>query len=109
MSDVLLVPLRSDPVFDTFIPSKMFDFLACKKPIILGVNGEARSMLETNGGGLYAEAESISSYKEAILTLKSDQALRKRMAEKGHEWVNAHYTRKAQTEELEKIIQDCVR
>ncbi len=33
-ADIVLVPLRDIPVFDTFIPSKMFEILACERPII---------------------------------------------------------------------------
>jgi glycosyltransferase involved in cell wall biosynthesis len=108
LSDVLLVPLRADPVFETFIPSKMFDFLACRRPIILGVDGEARRMLETRGGGLYAEPEDLESYRRAILTLRDDPALREREAAAGHAWVTAGYTRAAQARRLDAILRDCV-
>ncbi len=107
-SDVLLVPLRNDPVFRTFIPSKMFDCLACRKPIILGVDGEAREMLETRGGGLFAIPEDLASYRDAVLRLRADPALRERMAQEGYAWVIAGYTRKAQAEALERILADAV-
>ena len=107
MSDVLLVPLRADPVFDTFIPSKMFDCLACGRPIILGVDGEARRMLESRGGGLFARPEDLASYREAILALRADPALRERMAAQGHAWVTAEYTRAAQAGRLEAILREC--
>lgn len=107
MSDVLLVPLRNDPVFDIFIPSKIFDFLSCKKPIILGVNGEARALLEKRGGGLYARAEDLESYRQVVLTLRDNPAMRERMANQGHAWVTADYTRESQAKELERILLAC--
>lgn len=108
ISDVLFVPLKNDPVFDTFIPSKMFDFLACKKPIILGVDGEARSMLESRGGGLFARPEDAASYRDAILKLKNDPQFRQETADRGYGWVTAEYTRKTQTEQLEQHICQCL-
>jgi glycosyltransferase involved in cell wall biosynthesis len=108
LSDVLLVPLRADPVFDAFIPSKMFDFLACRKPIILGVDGEARRMLESRGGGLFARPEDRESYRRAILTLRADPELRAREAAAGYAWVTAEYTRAAQARRLETVLRECV-
>ena len=42
--DIGLVPLRNIPLFKTFIPSKMFEMLAMKKPIVASVEGEAASI-----------------------------------------------------------------
>src|SRR6185295_14441826 len=41
LADVGLVPLRNVPLFTTFIPSKMFELLACGLPIVGPVAGEA--------------------------------------------------------------------
>ena len=107
MSDVLLVPLRADPVFDTFIPSKMFDYLACRRPVILGVDGEARRMLEGRGGGLFARPEDLESYRAAVLALRADPALRAKMAAEGYAWVTAGYTRAAQAQRLDALLRAC--
>ena len=42
-SDVCVVPLRQLPLFGTFIPSKMFEIMACAVPVIGAVEGEARA------------------------------------------------------------------
>ena len=107
-SDVLLVPLKDDPVLKTFIPSKLFDSLACRKPVILGVDGEARRILEEKGGGLYAEPENIASYRKAIVTLKNDPALRDEMGATGYKWVLEGYTRRAQARQTEDAIRACL-
>ena len=41
-SDICLVPLRDEPVFETAIPSKMLEFMAGSRPVILAVRGQAR-------------------------------------------------------------------
>ncbi|MCS3831195.1 glycosyltransferase involved in cell wall biosynthesis [Salinibacter ruber] len=43
-SDALLVPLADDPIFQKFIPSKLFDSMASGRPVLLSVDGEAREM-----------------------------------------------------------------
>jgi glycosyltransferase involved in cell wall biosynthesis len=58
-SDLLLVTLRRDPIFASFVPSTLFDCLACAPPVLLAVPGEARELLAESGGGLYAEPEDL--------------------------------------------------
>jgi len=43
--DCLLVTLRDLPVFETVIPSKIFEFLAQERPVILAAKGEIRRMI----------------------------------------------------------------
>ena len=41
-ADVCLVPLRDVPLFEAFVPSKLFEVLAAGRPVIGAVRGEAR-------------------------------------------------------------------
>lgn len=43
--DVSLVLLRNTPLFETVIPSKIFEAMALAKPIVLGVRGESRDIV----------------------------------------------------------------
>ena len=104
MSDILLVPLRNDGVFQTFIPSKMFDFMACAKPILLSVPGEAKAILEKAEAGLFVEPESPEAMAEAILRLGEDQELRRRMGESGRKFVLERFTREKQAVQLHEIL-----
>ena len=49
-SDVCLVTLKKADVFKTVIPSKMLEFMACGRPVVLAVDGQARQLLEDAGG-----------------------------------------------------------
>lgn len=49
-ADVLVVLLRDIPLFETFIPSKMFEFLASGTPVVGALAGEAAAILEQAGG-----------------------------------------------------------
>ena len=48
-ADICLVPLRKVPLFATFIPSKMFEYLAAGKAVIGSVAGEAAQILAEAG------------------------------------------------------------
>jgi colanic acid biosynthesis glycosyl transferase WcaI len=54
-SDVCLVLLKKAEVFKTVIPTKMLEFMSCARPVILGVDGQARNILEEARGGLVIE------------------------------------------------------
>ena len=47
----VLVPLRKSELFKTVIPSKIFESAAMHKPILLGVQGEAKKLVEQYGAG----------------------------------------------------------
>ena len=104
-ADALLVPLRRDPIFDTFIPSKLFDFLACARPVILMVGGEAREVLEAAGGGMFVEPGDAPGLADAVLRLaQSDPQERVAMGARGRTYVLAHFTRQAQGQRLVELL-----
>ena len=48
-ADICLVPLRDVPLFSSFIPSKMFEYLAAGKPVVGALAGEAAQILREAG------------------------------------------------------------
>ena len=104
ISNVLLVSLKQDPVFDTFIPSKMFDFMACGKPILLSVDGEARRIFEEAEAGIYVEPENFYDLSDAILKLYNNPELCKQYGENGHNYVIRNFNRTIQSEKLERVF-----
>lgn len=110
MSDALLVPLSRDPVFDTFIPSKLYDFLACARPVILMVSGEAREVIEASGGGISVAPEDAAGLAKAVLELM-DKSVEERqeMGARGRAYVLAHYTREAHAQRLLTLLRALVR
>ncbi|HPU08071.1 MAG TPA: glycosyltransferase family 4 protein, partial [Thermogutta sp.] len=57
-ADACLVHLRKTELFETVIPSKIFEMMAMGKPIIMGVRGEALRIVEESGAGVAMEPES---------------------------------------------------
>ena len=108
-ADVCLVPLRDVPIFDTFVPSKMFEIMAAARPIVASVRGEARSILERAGAALFAAPEDTDGIADAIATLQADAALRARLAASGREFVVAHYDRQALARRYLVLLERMVR
>jgi len=70
-ADVLLVHLKRDELFEVTIPSKIQAYLKCGKPILVGVLGDARNMIEGNGAGISFLPEDVESLKSAVKKMLS--------------------------------------
>lgn len=75
LQDLALVNLRRDPLFTTVIPSKIFETSAMHIPIMLGVDGEARSLVEKYGAGLFYEPEDKEDFLAKLNRLILDREL----------------------------------
>ncbi|MFK8038843.1 MAG: glycosyltransferase family 4 protein [Crocinitomicaceae bacterium] len=92
--DISLVPLRKLDLFKGAIPSKIFEILAMEKPILLGVDGEARELfIETGNAGWYFEPENIDELEEKINDLLLDKSKIKQKGVNGREYVAKHFNR----------------
>ena len=76
--DVALINLKKSPLFKTVIPSKIFENAAMEKPILLGVDGESRQIIEDYSAGLFFEPENRIDFLEKLYLLKTNYDLYKK-------------------------------
>ena len=79
--DVALVPLRKDPAFTSVIPSKIFEAAAMGKPILLGVEGQAREIIDKYEAGVSFEPGNTEDFLDKVMLLHRDRALYARLSE----------------------------
>ena len=91
-ADICLVPLRDVPLFSSFIPSKMFEYLAAGKPVVGSVTGEAAQILREAGAWVVPPADS-EALADAIKALAADPRRRQAMGQKGRRYVERHFDR----------------
>jgi glycosyltransferase involved in cell wall biosynthesis len=107
-SDICLVLLKKAPVFRTVIPTKMLEFMACGRPVILGVDGQARQVLEEAKGGIFIEPENHKALLEEVIHLYKDSAFRKTLGQNGRNYIVGHLSReqtaKIYTTVLENVV-----
>lgn len=92
-SDACMVLLRKYELFKTVIPSKIFETMAMERPIIHGVEGESKEIIEQAGCGICIEPENETALVDAVMALKNDAGLAREMAINGKAYVKAHYNR----------------
>jgi len=104
-ADICLVPLRKLPLFEGALPSKMYEIMASARPMILGVNGEARQLTEQEArAALYVEPENPSALVSAIHYLREHPDQAKVLGQRGRAFVEARFDRDQLSKELEARI-----
>jgi len=79
--------------FKTVIPTKMLEFMACGRPVILGVDGQARQVLEQAQAGIFVQPEDPEELSQAILRLYKDDNLRESLGANGRTYILNHLSR----------------
>jgi glycosyltransferase involved in cell wall biosynthesis len=89
-----IIPLKKLDLFKGAIPSKIFENLAMKKPILLGVDGEAKELFIDQGNcGLFFEPENYVDLKDKIVELLHRQDKVKELGDNGFNFVKENFNR----------------
>jgi glycosyltransferase involved in cell wall biosynthesis len=92
--DVALVPLKNLPLFQGAIPSKVFEALAMKKPLLLGVDGEARQhFIEKAQAGLFFLPENEEDLVRQIRQIVENPGKLIDMGNNARSYVSTHFNR----------------
>jgi len=108
ISDACTVLLRDANIFRTVIPTKMLEFMACGRPVILGVDGQAREVMERGKGGVYIPPADSEKLANVVTKLKEDEILRKNLGESGRDFILSKYTRKEKAKEYLNILSSLI-
>jgi len=93
-ADSCLIHLKKTALFQSVLPSKMFEAAAMERPIILGVEGSAAELVEDAQAGICIEPENANELVNAIIKLANDRELAQRYGLAGRRYVETHFDRK---------------
>ena len=94
MANALLVHLKNIYPFFYTIPSKIYEYMVTDRPIIYGLQGEAKAILDYTRTGISFVPEDISSFVNAVLEVKENYNLYKEKIEERKIYVLSQYSRK---------------
>jgi putative colanic acid biosynthesis glycosyltransferase WcaI len=103
-ADVCVSALLPEPYLEKIISVKLFEYLACEKPVVAAQSGESAHILEESGGGIAVAPGDGRALAEAILGLYRDPERRRKMAAAGREYVEAHYSRAVWADRLAQAL-----
>ncbi len=107
-SDVCLVLLRKADVFKTVIPTKMLEFMACGRPVILGVDGQARQLVDEAHAGIFVEPEDLNALVHAVTQLYHDEELRRTLGRNGRRYIVEHLSRRRTAELYRSVLEKAI-
>ena len=107
-SDVCLVLLKKADVFKTVIPTKMLEFMACSRPVILGVDGQARQVLHEAQAGIFIEPEDSAALADAVVQLYCDVELRDTLGCNGRDYITEHLSRKQTAQVYTGVLEEVI-
>lgn len=107
-ADLCLVMLKKTDLFKTVVPTKLLEYMACERPVIVAVDGQARQIVEAAKAGVFVEPEDSDALVQAILTLAADPERRKSMGSQGREYIVSRLSRERTAQDyvtvLEKLL-----
>lgn len=103
-ADVCLVTLRDIPLFDGAIPTKLIDYMACGKPVLCGIRGEAESIVVGAGAGAMFEPDNDEQLGKLVVDLLRDKALAKKMGAGGLSYVKSRFSALKMRRQMESLL-----
>ncbi len=104
-SDICTAILK--PIFTTTYPNKIFDYMACSKPIILPIDGACRELVINDAkAGIFVEPKNQNNFKKTILTLEKNPQKCKNLGQNGYKFVIKNFDRKILAKKYLKIISE---
>jgi glycosyltransferase involved in cell wall biosynthesis len=104
-SDACTAVLMRNDTFKTVYPNKVFDYMSCKRPVILAVDGVARELVEQARAGVYVEPENAEAFAAAVRHLKANPAAAREMGESGFRFVQEHFSREKLAEQYRELLE----
>lgn len=104
--DICLINLKKSPLFTSVIPSKIFENAAMGKPILMGVEGEAKDIVESYGAGLCFEPENETDFIKKLHELLQPDTYQKCCA--GCLNLATHFNRKVLADKMLNVIKQVI-
>lgn len=92
-ADLGCVPLRRAPLFETVLPSKMFESMATATPVLLGVAGDAERLLDAADAGWSFPPGDGEALADLVRRVLAEVELLKEKGRNGRRYVRQHYDR----------------
>jgi glycosyltransferase involved in cell wall biosynthesis len=105
-SDVCLGIFGTGPKARVVIPNKVFDGLACARPVITGDTPAAREALTHGRNIVLCRSGDPDALADAVARLKADAEGRSRIAAAGHELFKRRFSLDALAAEVARIVLD---
>lgn len=92
-SDMGTSVLKKVDTFKTIYSNKTFDYMSCKKPILMVIDGVSRELVEVANCGVYIEPENHQDFNEKVRFYLQNSELAKQQGENGYLYAKQNFDR----------------
>ncbi len=92
-SDAGASVLKKVDTFKTVYSNKTFDYMACKKPILMAIDGVSRQLVEEAQAGVYVEPENPADFAQKIRMYLANPDLVNQHGLNGYRYAKANFDR----------------
>lgn len=103
--DAAVIHLRKTKLFESVIPSKMFEAMAMGIPVFLGLRGEAAEIMRVSGGGISFEPENAQALAALAIDLAAHPDKSRALSESGRQGAQS-FDRKVLANKMLTILQE---
>lgn len=104
-ADVCLAMLKKSPIFSLTLPAKIQSYMACEKPIISAIDGEAARIIQEAKCGISVESENPEALAQAVMAFKSESAnTQLQMGKNGRAYYEKHFRSDAIINKLISVL-----
>lgn len=108
-ADLCLVLLKRTDLFKTVIPTKLLEYMACARTVVVGVDGQSRSIVEEAGAGVFVEPENSLALAGTIRELAGDSARRVQMGSNGRRYIVERLSRERTARDYVEVLEELLR
>jgi len=108
-SDICMAILKKTDTFKTVYPNKIFDYMSCKKPCLVTIDGITRELIESAKCGMHSEPENLEDFTNIInkfIMMEKSELLK--FGENGYDFVKKNFDREELAIKYLKIINKAI-
>ncbi|WP_411959341.1 glycosyltransferase family 4 protein [Pseudomonas sp. s4] len=103
-ADLCIVTLQDIPLFRGAIPTKLLDYMACGKPVISGVRGEAEQIIAKAKAGVTFSPNDSGQIAGLIADLMGQEERRVQMGKNGAHYVKKYFEASRSRKAMEDLL-----
>lgn len=105
-SDMGTSVLKNVETFKTVYSNKTFDYMACKKPILMAIDGVSRALVEQADAGVFVQPENAEDFAQKVKFYLYNSSEINRQGESGYRFAKENFDRMVLAKKYLHLIQE---
>lgn len=104
-SDAGASVLKKVDTFKTVYSNKTFDYMSCKKPVLMAIDGVSKELVEEADCGTFVVPEDSSDFAAKVIYYRNNPEVTRRQGENGYAFAKRNFERDALAKKYVKALE----